>query len=92
LLMPIPFRILTHRATSRLDRTLFRLDLISDRIASAIVLAFLVIGSSIIVLSQTPPKWHEIPIISLAAILLADVMGFWLLTSMLKSGKGKKND
>ena len=35
-----------------LDRTLFRLDLISDRIASAIVLASLIVGSSIIILSK----------------------------------------
>ena len=75
-----------------LDRTLFRLDLISDRIASAIVLASLIIGSSIIILSKTPPKWHDMPVIGLAGFLIAAVMGFWLLTSILRSGRGTKND
>jgi ubiquinone biosynthesis protein len=70
-----------------LDRTLFRLDLISGRIASAIVLASLIIGSSIIVLSNTPPKWHDVPIIGLAGFLIAAVMGFWLLTSMPRKRK-----
>lgn len=71
-----------------LDRTLFRLDLISDRIASAIVLASLIVGSSIIILSRTPPRWHDMPVIGLAGFLIAAVLGFWLLTSILKSGRG----
>jgi ubiquinone biosynthesis protein len=75
-----------------LDRTLSRLDLISDRIASAIVLASLIVGSSIITLSHTPPRWHEMPVIGLAGFLMAAVMGFWLLTSILRSGRGMKDD
>jgi len=64
-----------------LEHTLLRLDLISGRIASAIVLASLIIGSSIIVLSNTPPKWHEMPVIGLAGLFIAALMGLWLLTS-----------
>ena len=75
-----------------LERALFRLDLISGRISSAIVLASLIIGSSIIVLSKTPPKWHEMPIIGLAGLLGAAVMGSWLLTSSLRSGRRTKTD
>ena len=75
-----------------MERALFRLDLISGRISSAIVLASLIIGSSIIVLSKTPPKWHEMPIIGLAGLLGAAVMGSWLLTSSLRSGRRTKTD
>jgi len=75
-----------------LERTLFRLDLISGRIASAIVLASLIIGSSIIVLSNTPPKWHDMPIIGLAGLLIAAVMGSWLLTSFFRRGGRSTND
>jgi ubiquinone biosynthesis protein len=75
-----------------LDWTLFRLDLISDRIASAIVLASLIVGSSIIILSHTPPRWHDMPVIGLAGFLIAAVLGFWLLTSILRSGRGLKDD
>ena len=74
-----------------LDRTLFRLDLISDRIASAIVLASLIVGSSIIILSRTPPRWHDMPVIGLAGFLIAAVMAFWLLTSTLRRGRGMKD-
>ena len=62
-------------------------DRISNRLAFAIVLASLIIGSSLIVLSGIPPKWHQIPIIGLAGFLIAGVMGFWLLISILRRGR-----
>jgi len=62
-------------------------DRVSNRIAFAIVLASLIIGSSLVVLSGIPPKWHEIPVIGLAGFLIAGIMGFWLLASMLKRGR-----
>ena len=71
-----------------LDRTLYRLDLISDRIASAIVLASLIVGSSIIILSKTPPTWHDMPVIGLVGFLIAAV---WGLTSILRSGRALKD-
>jgi len=74
-----------------LDRTLLRLDLISDRIASAIVLASLIVGSSIIILSRTPPKWHDMPVIGLAGFVAAAVLGFWLLTSIFRRGRRMKD-
>ena len=62
-------------------------DRISNRLAFAIVLASLVIGSSLIVLSDIPPKWHEIPVIGLVGFLIAGMMAFWLLVSILRRGK-----
>ncbi|MCK4621382.1 MAG: AarF/ABC1/UbiB kinase family protein [Desulfuromonadales bacterium] len=62
-------------------------DRISNRLSFAIVLASLVIGSGLIVLSGIPPKWHEIPIIGLVGFLFAGFMGFWLLISIIRSGR-----
>ncbi len=70
-----------------LDPILFTQDRTSNRIAFAIVLASLIIGSSLIVLSDIPPKWQEIPIIGLAGFIVAGVMGFWLLVSILRRGR-----
>jgi len=70
-----------------LDPMFFTLDRISNRIAFAIVLASLVIGSGLIVLSGIPPKWHEIPVIGLIGFIVAGAMGFWLLISILRSGR-----
>ncbi len=62
-------------------------DRISNRLSFSIVLASLIVASSLIVLSNVPPRWHEIPIIGLTGFVIAGIMGFWLLVSMLKHGK-----
>ena len=62
-------------------------DRISNRVVYGIVLSSLVIGSSLIVLSGIPPKWHEIPIIGIVGFLTAGAMGFWLLISIMRHGK-----
>ena len=60
---------------------------ISNRIAFAIVLAALIIGSALIVLSGIPPKWQEIPVIGLVGFLIAGLMGFWLLITIMRRGR-----
>ncbi len=70
-----------------LEHLLFTLDRISNRIAFAIVLASLVIGSGLIVLADIPPRWHEVPVIGLVGFIVAGLMGFWLLISILRSGR-----
>jgi ubiquinone biosynthesis protein len=69
-----------------LEPMLSTYDRVSNRIAFAIILAALIIGSSLIVLSGVPPKWHEIPVIGLAGFVIAAMMGFWLLISILRRG------
>ena len=61
-------------------------DRSSNRLAFAIVLAAMVVGSSIIIHSGIPPTWHGIPIIGLAGYVVAGLMGFWLLISILRRG------
>ena len=63
------------------------LDRVSNRIAFAIVLAALIVGSSLIVLSGIPPHWHGIPVIGLIGFLVAGIMGFWLLLSIIRHGR-----
>lgn len=63
------------------------LDRTGTRLSFAIVLASLIIGSSLMVLSDIPPKWYDIPIFGLVGYLLAGIMGFWLLISTLRKGK-----
>jgi ubiquinone biosynthesis protein len=75
---------LEHRGLRPMERSL---DRVSNRIAFAIVLAAQIIGSSLIILSNIPPRWHSIPVIGLAGFLVAAVMGFWLLISIIRHGK-----
>lgn len=70
-----------------LNPMLYTHDRISNRIVFAIVLAALIIGSSLIVLSGVPPKWYEIPVIGLGGFIVAGIMGLWLLISIIRHGK-----
>ncbi len=70
-----------------LDPMLYSHERISNRITFAIVLASIIIGSSLIVHSKIPPLWHDIPVIGLAGFLAATVLGFWLLISIFRHGK-----
>jgi ubiquinone biosynthesis protein len=70
-----------------LDKLRAGMDQVSNRISFAIVLAALIIGSSVIVHSNLPPRWNGIPIIGLLGFLVAGVMGFWLLVSIIRHGK-----
>jgi len=72
-----------HRGLRPMERSL---DRVSNRISFSIVLAAQIIGSSLIVLSDIPPRWQGIPIIGLAGFLVAGVMGFWLLISIIRHG------
>jgi len=63
------------------------LDRVSNRISFAIVLAAQIIGSSLIILSDIPPRWNGIPLIGLAGFLVAGIMGFWLLVSIIRHGR-----
>jgi ubiquinone biosynthesis protein len=70
-----------------LDPMLKTFEQVNNRMLFAIVLASLVIGSALIVLSGVPPKWQEIPVIGIMGFLGAGIMGFWLLFSILRHGK-----
>ncbi len=75
---------LEHHGLGPLTRTL---DQVSNRIAFAIVLAALIVGSSLIMHAGIPPHWHGIPVIGLAGFVIAGLMGMWLLYSILRHGR-----
>lgn len=59
-------------------------DRSSYRLSFAIVLASLVIGSSVVIHADIPPKWNGLPILGLIGFLGAAIVGFWLLYDFLK--------
>ncbi len=70
-----------------LDSMLGTHERISNRISFAIVLASIIVGSSLIVLSKIPPMWNDIPVIGVVGFIAAGLLGFWLLISILRHGK-----
>ncbi len=62
-------------------------DQISNRISFSIIIAALVVGSALIVISKTPPFVFGISLIGMVGFLAAAVMGVWLLIAILKKGR-----
>ncbi|GAB4364115.1 MAG: AarF/UbiB family protein [Spirochaetales bacterium] len=62
-------------------------DVISNRLSFSIVLAALVVGSSIVINARVPPLWGNLSVIGIAGFLVAGVIGFWLLLSILRKQK-----
>jgi ubiquinone biosynthesis protein len=70
-----------------LERVLATHDQVSNRISFAIIIAALIVGSALIVISKTPPLFYDISLIGIIGFLAAALMGVWLLVAILKKGK-----
>jgi ubiquinone biosynthesis protein len=62
-------------------------DQISNRISFSIIIASLIIGSALIVISKTPPLFYGISLIGIIGFVTAAMMGIWLLVAIIKKGK-----
>ncbi len=62
-------------------------DQISNRISFSIIIAALIIGSALIVISKTPPLVYGISLIGIIGFFAAAIMGIWLLVAILRKGK-----
>ena len=69
-----------------MDRMLATHDQMSNRIAFALVIAALLVGSALIVISKTPPLFYGISMLGLGGFLAAAVLGIWLLIAILRKG------
>lgn len=70
-----------------LDDMLATHDRISNRISFSILIAALIIGSALIVISKTPPLFYDISLIGIIGFLAAAIMGIWLLIAILRKGR-----
>jgi ubiquinone biosynthesis protein len=70
-----------------LENMLATHDRISNRISFSILIAALIIGSALIVISETPPLVYGISLIGILLFSAAAIMGIWLLVAILKKGK-----
>ncbi|MEK7234173.1 MAG: AarF/UbiB family protein [Elusimicrobiota bacterium] len=80
-------RLLIEFEHKGLEPTLAELDQISNRLAYALMLGALLIGSALLVLADLPPYWRGIPILGLGGFLLSTLMAFWLLLAILRHGR-----
>lgn len=70
-----------------LDSLTQELDRSSNRISAAVIVAAIIIGSSMIFNTQVGPMWYGVPLLGLTGYLVAGIMGLWLVVGILRSGK-----
>ena len=70
-----------------LERFIMMLDAASNRITAGLVIAALIIGSSIIMHTDRGPMFMEFPLLGIIGYVTAGIIGFWLLLSIFRSGK-----
>jgi ubiquinone biosynthesis protein len=81
-------RLRFHMHHEGLEGLMNTLERIINRLAFALVLAALIISSSVIVHARVPPLLgHQVSAIGVVGYLLASMMGFWLLIAMWRHGK-----
>jgi len=70
-----------------LTRLILEIDRSSNRLAFAMIVAALIIGSSLIVHLRQGPEVLGIPALGLAGYLIAGLLGMWLVIAILRSGR-----
>lgn len=70
-----------------LDNFMMELDRSSNRLAFSLIVAAIIIGSSLIIRMDTGPKIFSYPALGIVGYILAGVLGLWLIAAILRSGK-----
>ena len=73
--------------TPQVDQLTRELDRSSNRMSFAIIIASIIIGSSLIFHAKVGPFWAGMPVLGLTGFLVAGIMGLSLVIAILKSGK-----
>lgn len=70
-----------------LDELISELDRSSNRIAFSMVIAALIVGSSLVMLTNTGPMFMGYPTLGVVGYSIAAVLGFWLAIAIIRSKK-----
>jgi len=70
-----------------LNRLISELDTMTNRITASMIVSALIVGSSIIMLTGKGPLLFDFPVVGIVGYLGAGIIGFFLVISILKSGK-----
>lgn len=63
------------------------IDRASNRLSFSLIIAAIVIGSSLVMSFHTGPHYKDIPLLGLLGYVLATVLGLWWVVAILRSGK-----
>jgi len=64
-----------------------KLDIVSNRLSISLIIASLIVGSSLIMLADKGPEFLGFPVVGISGYLIAAMLGIWLVISILRSGR-----
>jgi ubiquinone biosynthesis protein len=72
-----------------LEHLITELDRSSNRIAFAMIVAAIILGSAIVLQTSIGPNlpYTEVPVLGFLGFLLAGLLGLWLVIAILRSGR-----
>ena len=70
-----------------LERLIMVVDAASNRVSASLIIAALIVGSSIVIHFNRGPMFMDIPVLGVIGFVSAGILGFLLLLSILRSGK-----
>ncbi len=73
-----------HRGLESVTR---ELDRLGNRITMSLVISALIVGSSLVMLSRTPPFLFGFPALGILGYTIAAIMALWLIVAIFKSGR-----
>jgi ubiquinone biosynthesis protein len=70
-----------------LNHFILEMDRSSNRLTFGLIVAALIVGSSLVMQLKTGPTLYGFPAIGLVGYLIAGVLGLWLIVAILRSGR-----
>ncbi len=70
-----------------LDNFIEEIDIMSNRLSFSMIIAALIVGSSLIIQTRMSPSLFGVPLLGIIGFFLAGFLGIGLLISILRSGK-----
>jgi ubiquinone biosynthesis protein len=70
-----------------LENPINSLNKMINRLVSSLIISSMIIGSALILSSNTGPKIYGMSFIGVTGFIIAALFGFWLLISIIRSGK-----
>lgn len=67
-----------HKGLESMMRTFIS---VSNKLSAAIIVASIIIGSSLLVFAGIPPYWNGVPLFGIIGFFLAGLIGLWLLVT-----------
>jgi len=70
-----------------LNKFILEMDRASNRLSFALIIASLIVGSSLVMQMERGPMLFGFSIFGIAGYLIAGILGLWLVVAILRSGK-----